>query len=30
MSNFVQSTEYDVHMYAKFEYTDIYSRGRGH
>jgi hypothetical protein len=30
MSNFVQSTEYDVHMYAKFEYTDIYNRGRGH
>jgi hypothetical protein len=25
VNNFVQATEYDVHMYAKFEYLDIYS-----
>jgi hypothetical protein len=25
MSNFVQATEYNVNMYAKFEYLDIYS-----
>jgi hypothetical protein len=24
MSNFVQATEYEVHMHAKFEYLDIY------
>jgi hypothetical protein len=24
MSNFVQATEYKVHMHAKFEYLDIY------
>jgi hypothetical protein len=24
MGNFVQATEHDVHMYAKFEYLDIY------
>jgi hypothetical protein len=24
MNNFVQATEYEVHMHAKFEYLDIY------
>jgi hypothetical protein len=24
MSNFVQATEYDMYMYAKYEYLDIY------
>jgi hypothetical protein len=24
MNNFVQATEYDVHINAKFEYLDIY------
>jgi hypothetical protein len=24
MNNFVQATEYEVHMQAKFEYLDIY------
>jgi hypothetical protein len=24
MKNFVQATEYEVHMHAKFEYLDIY------
>jgi hypothetical protein len=24
MSNFVQATKYDVHMYVKFEYSDVY------
>jgi hypothetical protein len=24
MSNFVQSTEYDAYMYAKFEYFDVH------
>jgi hypothetical protein len=24
MGNFVQATEYKVHMYAKFEYLDIH------
>jgi hypothetical protein len=24
MCNFIPSTEYDVHMHAKFEYLDIY------
>jgi hypothetical protein len=24
MSNFVQATEYELYMYAKFEYLDIY------
>jgi hypothetical protein len=24
MNNFVQATEYDVHMYVKFEYSDVY------
>jgi hypothetical protein len=24
MDNFVKVTKYDVHMYAKFEYLDIY------
>jgi hypothetical protein len=25
MNNFVQATKYDMHMYAKLEYLDIYS-----
>jgi hypothetical protein len=24
MNNFVQATEYDVHMYVKFECSDVY------
>jgi hypothetical protein len=24
MGNFIHATEHDVHMYAKFEYLDIY------